>query len=59
QVVLHMRRDRTGSRHLSEVGLLERGVDGRVSVLPCWDRQGGFGRGADSLEALVRSRKQA
>ncbi len=53
-----MTRERTGRRYLSEVGLLERGVDGRVSVLPCWDRQDGFGRGADSLDALVRARRR-
>lgn len=58
QVVLHVRRDGAGSRHLSEVGLLERGDDGRVFVLPCWSRRSGFGRGADTLGTLVRTRRR-
>lgn len=58
QVVLHVTRDGAGSRHLSEVGLLQRGEDGRVFVLPCWNRHSGFGRGADTLAALVRARRR-
>ena len=56
QVVLHVTRDRTGRRRLSEVGLVRRAEDGRVEVLPCWDCHTGFGCGADALEALVRAR---
>jgi pilus assembly protein CpaF len=58
QVVLHVTRDRVGRRHLSEVGLLQRGDDDRVCVLPCWDRRNGFGRGAESLDTLVRARRR-
>ncbi|MGB0437773.1 MAG: TadA family conjugal transfer-associated ATPase [Mycobacterium sp.] len=58
QVVLHVRRDSAGSRHLSEVGLLQRGEDGRVCVLPCWNRNSGFGRGAETLGTLVRARRR-
>lgn len=57
QVVLHMTRDREGRRHLSQVGLLQRGDDGRVGVLPCWDRRQGLGRGAELLDAMVRARR--
>ncbi|MCV7151736.1 TadA family conjugal transfer-associated ATPase [Mycolicibacterium pyrenivorans] len=56
QVVLHVTRDRTGRRRLSEVGLLQRTDDGRVEVLPCWDCHTGFGRGAEALDVLVRAR---
>lgn len=58
QVVLHVTRDRAGHRRLSQVGLMQREDDGRVSVLPCWDHQAGFGRGAESLAALVLSRRR-
>lgn len=58
QVVLHMRRDCDGRRYLSEVGVLQKGDGDRVGVLPCWNRQHGFGPGADSLDALVRARRQ-
>lgn len=58
QVVLHMRRDCDGRRYLSEVGVLQRGDGDRVGVLPCWNRQHGFGPGADSLDVLVRARRR-
>lgn len=58
QVVLHMRRDCDGRRYLSEVGVLQKGDGDRVGVLPCWNRQHGFGPGADSLDALVRARRR-
>ena len=57
QVVLHMTRDREGRRHLSQVGLLQRGDDGRVGVLPCWDRRHGLGSGAELLDTMVRARR--
>ena len=56
QVVLHVTRDRTGRRRLSEVGLLQRADDGRVEVLPCWDCHTGYGRGAPALDDLLRAR---
>lgn len=55
-VVLHVARDHSGRRRLSEVGLLRRGADGRVEVLQCWHHRSGFGSGAEDLDALVRSR---
>ena len=56
QVILHVTRDREGRRRLSEVGLLARGDDGRVRVVPCWDSHTGFGCGADALHSLMRAR---
>lgn len=59
QVVLHVTRDPAGRRRLSEIGLLQRGDDGRVAVLPCWSDDTGFGRGAEALDNLVRARRRA
>ena len=56
QVVLHVTRDRAGRRRLAEVGLLRRGDDGWVRVLPCWRADTGPGPGLTDLGALVRSR---
>lgn len=58
QVVLHVTRDHAGRRRLSEVGLLQRGDDGRVAVLPCWNRHSGFGCGAEPLDTLLRARRR-
>lgn len=59
QVVLHVARDRTGQRRLSEIGVLQRADDGRVRVLPCWHQDHGFGCGADDLRDLVRARSRS
>ena len=56
QVVLHVARDRSGRRRLSEVGLLRRAADGRVEVVSCWHCERGFGSGADALRDMVRTR---
>ncbi|MBB2992155.1 pilus assembly protein CpaF [Mycolicibacterium iranicum] len=56
QVVLHVVRDRAGCRRLGEVGVLHRGDDGRVVVVPCWHRDTGFGLGAEMLRELVQAR---
>lgn len=56
QVVLHVSRDRSGRRRLSEIGLLRRGDDGRVQVLPCWHIDGGAGRWAEDLRRLIEVR---
>lgn len=58
QVVLHVARDRTGQRRLSEIGVLQRADDGRVRVLPCWHHASGFGCGADELRDMVRARSR-
>ncbi|MGB3231612.1 MAG: conjugal transfer protein, partial [Mycobacterium sp.] len=56
QVILHVARDQTGRRHLSEVGILQQADDGRVTVLPCWSAETGFGCGAQALDHLIRVR---
>jgi pilus assembly protein CpaF len=56
QVVLHVNRDRNGTRLLSEIGVLERGDAGRVSVVTAWHVDTGFGCGSDGLATLLRSR---
>ncbi|CAA0081743.1 Putative conjugal transfer protein [Mycolicibacterium vanbaalenii] len=58
QVVLHVTRDQTGRRHLSEVGMLQRADDGRVTVAPCWSSAAGFGCGAQALDDLIRVRSR-
>ena len=56
QVVLHVARDRAGRRRLAEVGVLTRGDDRLVRVLPCWRFDSGPGPGLADLQALVRAR---
>jgi pilus assembly protein CpaF len=58
QVVLHVRRDRSGVRRLSEIGVLQRGDDERVRVVTAWHLDTGFGCGRDDLTALLRDRGQ-
>ena len=58
QVVLHVSRDRAGRRRLSEIGMLRRGDDGRVQVLPCWHTDAGFDRCADDLRRLIDTRSR-
>jgi pilus assembly protein CpaF len=58
QVVLHVSRDRSGARRLSEVGVLERSDDSRVRVVTAWHVDTGFDCGRDSLTALLRGRGQ-
>lgn len=53
QVVLHVSRDRAGRRRLSEIGVVRRGDDGRVEVLPCWHLEAGAGRWAEDLRRLI------
>ena len=56
QVVLHVSRDRTGARRLTEIGVLERGDDGRVRVVSAWHADTGSGCGRERLTTLLRSR---
>jgi pilus assembly protein CpaF len=58
QVVLHMRRLRTGARVLDTVGVLARTDDG-VSVVPAWIRGSGPGPGAEALGELLAEREVA
>jgi pilus assembly protein CpaF len=59
QVVLHVVRDREGPRRLGEIGLLRRGDDGRVHVLPCWHVSTGSGCGAQALRDLIAVRRRS
>ncbi len=56
QVVLHVSRNRTGQRRLSEIAVLRTGDDGRVRVATAWHADTGFLGGADHLRNLVRAR---
>jgi pilus assembly protein CpaF len=56
QVVLHMRRLRSGCRVLDAVGVLER-AGAEVAVLPAWTRSGGWAEGRATLGALLLERE--
>jgi len=56
QVVLHVSRDRTGVRRLTEIAVLDRSDDGRVRVVTAWRADTGFGCGRDALTLLLRGR---
>jgi len=56
QVVLHMRRLRSGTRVLDVVGVLER-TSGEVAVRPAWTRTGGWAEGRDALRAVLAERE--
>jgi pilus assembly protein CpaF len=56
QVVLHVSRDRTGARRLTEIAVLDRTDDGRVRVVSAWHVDTGFGCGREALAALLRDR---
>jgi pilus assembly protein CpaF len=56
QVVLHMRRLRSGARVLDVVGVLER-ASGEVAVRPAWTRSGGWAEGRDALRAVLAERE--
>jgi pilus assembly protein CpaF len=55
QVILHVSRDRTGARRLTEIGVLQRGDDDRVRVVTAWHVDTGSGCGRERLMALLRS----
>ena len=50
QVVLHVSRNRNGARRLSEIGVLQRGDDGRVRVATAWHVDTGFGCGQERFD---------
>jgi pilus assembly protein CpaF len=56
QVVLHVGRDHTGVRRLSEIAVLRRADDGLVRAATAWHLRTGFGCGADHLRDLIESR---
>jgi pilus assembly protein CpaF len=56
QVVLHVSRDRDGTRRLSEIGVLQRGDGDGVRVATAWHVATGFGCGNDDLTTLLHNR---
>ncbi|KUI33116.1 conjugal transfer protein [Mycobacterium sp. IS-1742] len=56
QVLLHVSRDGTGIRRLTEIAVLRTHDDGRVRVVPAWRIGRGLDAGADELRRLVSSR---
>lgn len=56
QVVLHMRRLRSGARVLDVVAVLER-TSGEVAVRPAWTRTGGWAEGRDALRTILAERE--
>lgn len=59
QVVLHVNRDRTGQRRLSEIAVLRAEEDGRVRGTTAWHVDSGFACGAEHLTELIRVREQS
>ncbi|GGM65003.1 hypothetical protein GCM10012275_39410 [Longimycelium tulufanense] len=55
QLVLHMRREPTGRRALSAVGVLERNGEW-VRVVPAWERGTGWGPGRERFRILFAQR---
>ena len=56
QVVLHMRRLRSGARVLDAVGVLDR-AGAEVAVRPAWTRTGGWAEGRRALAGLLAERE--
>jgi pilus assembly protein CpaF len=56
QVLLHVGRDRSGRRRLSEIAVLQRGVDGALDVLTAWHADTGFATGAGILNRMLAER---
>jgi pilus assembly protein CpaF len=59
QVLLHVARDGTGVRRLTEIAVLRPHDDGRVRVVPAWRIGSGLAAGADELNRLVSMRRAA
>jgi len=56
QILLHIIRDRSGRRRLTEIAVLRRSDDGRVRAFTAWHGDDGWGCGADYLHQLLRER---
>lgn len=46
----------TGRRGLRSIGVVDRGDDGYVRVLPAWERDHGFTAAVDHVHALLDER---
>ncbi|MCW4352722.1 TadA family conjugal transfer-associated ATPase [Hoyosella sp. YIM 151337] len=56
RVVLHVARDRTGRRSLTEIALLDPPCSGRVAARTCWSTAEGNVPGFGELRTLIHSR---
>ncbi|MHA3019013.1 TadA family conjugal transfer-associated ATPase [Mycobacterium sp. BMJ-28] len=56
QVVLHVRREPSAGRRLTEIAVLNRGADERVRADTVWHADDGFGSGAASLTQMLDGR---
>jgi pilus assembly protein CpaF len=56
QVLLHVGRDREGTRRLAEIAVLRPADDGRVHAVTAWRDGRGFGLGAEHLTQLIEER---
>jgi pilus assembly protein CpaF len=56
QVLLHLVRDRSGRRRLSEIAVLRTGADGRAHSITAWHADAGWDGGRDYLSQLLRER---
>ncbi|WP_039890605.1 TadA family conjugal transfer-associated ATPase [Mycobacterium xenopi] len=56
QVLLHVARDRAGSRRLAEIAVLRQSDCGRVDVVTVWQARRGLTDAADNLRRLLDSR---
>jgi pilus assembly protein CpaF len=59
QVLLHVGRDRSGTRRLTEIAVMQSADDGRVRAETAWRVDSGFGSGAARLRQLVDGRGRA
>jgi pilus assembly protein CpaF len=53
KVVIHVARDRSGRRTMTEIAVLSADAGGRVQAITAWHRATGSGRGVDTLRALI------
>ena len=56
RVLLHVARDRTGTRRLTEVAVLDRDRDNTCCAVPAWQAGRGMGPGLPTLRALLAAR---
>jgi len=58
QVVLHVGRAASGTRRLAEIAVLRTTDAGRVTCVPAWGCDDGFGGGMDDLKTLLELRSR-
>ncbi|WP_458317556.1 conjugal transfer protein TrbB [Mycolicibacterium brisbanense] len=55
-MLLHVGRDRERRRRLSEIAVLQRGVDGVLDVCTAWHADTGLASGASTLRRMLAER---